>query len=102
MFVSELSRKKLALTHSVSTREILGTLRLEYCPECLSPLPQDTPDGTCHLCRQKIDNKSGVTQAKRLISELSFQQKESEVILKKDEDELMNAKAELRSLKVKR
>ena len=75
---------------------------MEYCPECLSPLPQDTPDGTCHLCRQKIDNKSGVTQAKRLISELSFQQKESEVILKKDEDELMNAKAELRSLKVKR
>ena len=102
MFISELLRKKLALDHSVSTREILGNLRLEYCPECLSPLPKDTPDGTCHLCRQKIDNKSGVTQAKRLISELSFQQKESEVILKKDEDELMNARAGLRSLKVKR
>ena len=102
MFISELLRKKLALDYSVSTREILGNLRLEYCPECLSPLPKDTPDGTCHLCRQKIDNKSGVTQAKRLISELSFQQKESEVILKKDEDELMNAKAGLRSLKVKR
>ena len=102
MFISELSRKKLALTHSVSTREILGTLRLEYCPECLSPLPQDTPDGTCHLCRQKIDNKSGVTQAKRLISELSFQQKESEEILQKDGEELKNAKAKLRSLKVMR
>lgn len=102
MFISELSRKKLALTHSVSTREILGTLRLEYCPECLSPLPQDTPDGTCHLCRQKIDNKSGVTQAKRLISELSFQQKESEEILQKDGEELKDAKAKLRSLKVMR
>ena len=102
MFISELSRKKLALTHSVSTREILGNLRLEYCPECLSPLPQDTPDGTCHLCRQKTDNKSGVTQAKRLISELSFQQKESEAILLKDEDELKDAKAELRCLKLRR
>ena len=102
MFISELSRKKLALTHSVSTREILGNLRLEYCPECLSPLPQDTSDGICHLCRQKTDNKSGVTQAKRLISELSFQQKESEAILQKDEDELKDAKAELRSLKLRR
>ena len=102
MFITELLRKKLALTHSISTREILGNLRLEYCPECLSPLPQDTPDGTCHLCRQKTDNKSGVTQAKRLISELSFQQKESEAILQKDEDELKDAKAELRSLKLRR
>lgn len=75
MFVVELTRKQEALRHSVSTREILGNLRLEYCPECLSPLPQDTPEGTCHLCRQKTDDHMGVTQAKRLIAEISFQNK---------------------------
>ena len=102
MFVAELSRKEQALRHSVSTRKILGNLRLEYCPECLSPLPQDTPEGTCHLCRQKTDNHMGVTQAKRLISEITFQKQESEAILLKDEEELIAAKAKLRSLKAKR
>lgn len=102
MFVAELTRKQEALRHSVSTREILGNLRLEYCPECLSPLPQDTPEGTCHLCRQKTDDHMGVTQAKRLIAEISFQKQESEAILRKDEEELTAAKAKLRSLKAKR
>lgn len=102
LFVAELTRKQEALKHSVSTREILGNLRLEYCPECLSPLPQDTPEGTCHLCRQKTDNHMGVTQAKRLIAEISFQKQESEAILRKDEEELTAAKAKLRSLKAKR
>lgn len=102
MFVAELTRKQEALRHSVSTREILGNLRLEYCPECLSPLPQDTPEGTCHLCRQKTDNHMGITQAKRLIAEISFQKQESETILRKDKEELTTAKAKLRSLKVKR
>ena len=102
MFVAELTRKQEALRHSVSTREILGNLRLEYCPECLSPLPQDTPEGICHLCRQKTDNHMGVTQAKRLIAEISFQKQESEAILRKEEEELTAAKAKLRSLKAKR
>ena len=102
LFIAELSRKQQALKHSVSTREILGNLRLEYCPECLSPLPQDTPEGTCHLCRQKVDNRTGVTQARRLIAEISFQKQESEAIFLKDEEDLRAAKARLRSLKAKR
>ncbi len=102
MFIAELERKQLSLRHSVSTRQLLGNLRLEYCPECLSPLPQDVPEGTCHLCRQKVENKSGVAQAKRLISELNFQQQESEAILRHDEEKLVEAKAKLRGLKAKR
>ena len=102
MFIAELERKQLSLRHSISTRQLLGNLRLEYCPECLSPLPQDVPEGTCHLCRQKVENKSGVTQAKRLISELNFQQQESEAILRHDEEKLVEAKAKLRGLKAKR
>lgn len=102
MFIAELERKQLSLRHSISTRQLLGNLRLEYCPECLSPLPQDVPEGTCHLCRQKVENKSGVTQAKRLISELSFQKQESEAILRHDEEKLVEAKAKLRGLKAKR
>ena len=98
MFISELERKKLALNHSVNTREILGSLRLEYCPECLSPLPEDVPDGTCRLCKSPIENKTGIAQAKRLISELTFQIKESKLILRNDEEKKMLLKSKLRSL----
>lgn len=98
MFISELERKKLALKHSANTREILGSLRLEYCPECLSPLPEDVPDGTCRLCKLPIENKTGIAQAKRLISELTFQIKESELILRNDEEKKMHLKSKLRSL----
>ena len=102
MFIAELTRKQQALNHSVNTREILGNLRLEYCPECLSPLPQDTPEGTCHLCRQKTDNQTGITQAKRLIAEISYQRQESEAILLKDDEDLRAAKARLRNLNAQR
>ncbi len=102
MFVDELSRKQSALRHSIDTRKILGSLQLEYCPECLSPLSRHTPEGTCHLCKQTVEGKSGITQAKRLITELSFQQQESESILRHDVEELRGAKAKLKSLKVQR
>ena len=102
MFIAELSRKQSALSHSIDTRQILGNLQLEYCPECLSPLPGHTPDGTCHLCRQKVEGKTGITQAKRLISELTFQRQESESILRNDEQALRDAKASLRALRAKR
>ncbi len=102
LFIDELSRKRSALDHSISTRKILDNLQLEYCPECLQPLRHDVPEGTCHLCRQKVDSTKGVTQALRLISELTFQCQESESILRHDEASLLTAKASLRKLKAKR
>ena len=101
LFIDEIIRKQTALRHSVSTRQILGTLKLEYCPECLSPLPQDKPEGVCHLCHQKVENQNGITQAKRLVQELEFQKDESENILTDDMAKLMQAKAKKKSLKAK-
>ena len=100
LFIDEITRKQTALNHSVSTREILDTLTLEYCPECLSPLPQDTPEGVCHLCHQKVESQNGVTQARRLIQELEFQKEESKNILADDKAKLMHAQARKKSLKV--
>ena len=99
LFIDEIVRKQIALNHSESTRQILGTLKLEYCPECLSPLPQDTPEGVCHLCHQKVESQNGITQARRLIQELEFQKEESENILKDDKTQLMQAQAKKKSLK---
>ena len=102
MFVDELTRRQSALNHSIDTRRILGTLQLEYCPECLQPLRHDTPEGTCHLCRQPVDSTSGITQAKRLIAELTFQKQESEAILRHDEASLIAVRSRLRKLKSSR
>ncbi len=102
LFVDELSRRQSALDHSIDTREILGALPLEYCPECLQPLHHDVPEGTCHLCRQPVDSSTGITQAKRLITELSFQRQESLSILRHDESLLFVAKSRLRKLKARR
>lgn len=102
MFADEISRKQLALRHSASTRRILGSLQLEYCPECLSPLPKNVGEGTCHLCRQKVDSYDGVTQAKRLLAELAFQKQETEEIIRTDKQELIGAKARLKAKKAKR
>ena len=101
MFIDELLRKQKALQNSVSTRQILGNLQLEYCPECLSPLPKDVPEGICRLCKSPIEDKLGITQAKRLIAELSFQIKESTSNLEQDIKQLDLLKAHRLSLRRK-
>ena len=101
MFIDELQRKQKALQNSVSTRQILGNLQLEYCPECLSPLPKDVPEGICRLCKSPIEDKLGITQAKRLIAELSFQIKESTSNLEQDIKQLDLLKAHRLSLRRK-
>lgn len=101
MFIDELQRKQKALQNSVSTRQILGNLQLEYCPECLSPLPKDVPEGTCRLCKSPIEDKLGITQAKRLIAELSFQIKESASIHEQDIKRLDQLKTHRLSLRRK-
>ena len=101
MFIDELKRKQKALQNSVSTRQILGNLQLEYCPECLSPLPKDVPEGTCRLCKSPIEGKTGITQAKRLIAELSFQINESTSNLEQDIKQLDLLKAKLHGFRRK-
>lgn len=100
LFINELNHKKTALKHSITTRQALGNLRLSYCPECLSPLPSEVPEGTCHLCKSPVDNRSGITQAKRIVLSLSFQIKETEEVLRRDEEELSKKKSEHRRLGV--
>lgn len=100
LFISELERKRTALNHSITTRQVLGNLRLAYCPECLSPLPDEVPEGLCRLCKSPVESHSGITQAKRIVLTLTFQIKESEEVLRGDEEELSRKKSEHRRLGV--
>lgn len=80
-FIESLQLKKKSLKNSITTREYLGSYPLDYCPECLHKL--DVPeDGSCKLCKHSIDDSFGVSQAKRMEQEITFQIKESEKLMK--------------------
>lgn len=98
-FIEELNRKRAAIEHSIETRKTLGTLTLEFCPECLSPLPLESQPGHCRLCKSPIDSTAGLTHAHRINLELSFQLQESEKILKENQDKYLQTEAKVKTLR---
>ncbi len=80
-FIETLNKKIKALRHSIQTREFLGNLPLEYCPECLTKIKAGEHDVNCKLCKEPIDNSFGVAQARRMELEIGFQINESQKLL---------------------
>ncbi|UMB60178.1 AAA family ATPase [Lutibacter sp. A80] len=80
-FIETLDKKIIALKNSIHTREFLGNLPLEYCPECLSKIKTNTESSNCKLCKEPIDESFGVVQARRMELEIGFQINESKKIL---------------------
>jgi len=80
-FINTLNKKILALKNSIQTREFLGNLPLEYCPECLSKIKTSADSNNCKLCKEPIDESFGVVQARRMELEIGFQINESKKLL---------------------
>lgn len=99
-FVKTLENKVKAVKNSILTREFLGDFPLEYCPECLSDLKKVDDTTTCKLCKESIDSSFGVTQARKIEQELSFQIKESRSLLILRGRELVEEKGRYESEKV--
>ncbi len=99
-FLKSLYHKRKTLKNSILTREYLGSYPLDHCPECLSKL-EKTDINSCRLCKQTTDDSFGVTQARRMEQEITFQIKESEKIMKKRRGELENLKNSYNSEKIK-
>lgn len=107
-FIEALNDKYRALTNSVQTREYLGNIPLDYCPECLSKLTQSHDETHCKLCKQKSDYNFGITQAKRMQLEIKFQIDESKKLLslknhklKELETQFQNIKSEVDELQIR-
>lgn len=79
-FLQSLHHKRKSINNSIATRENLGSYHLDYCPECLSKLDA-IHEGSCKLCKQEVDDSFGVTQARRMEQELTFQIRESEKLM---------------------
>ena len=80
-FIDTLNTKIHALENSISTRDFLGNLPLEYCPECLTKIRPNNDLERCKLCKEKVDVSFGVVKARRMKQEISFQIAESNKIL---------------------
>lgn len=93
-FIAVLKEKIKALKNSVHSRELLGSLPITYCPECLTKIKVSESEGRCKLCKEEIDSSYGITQARRLEQEISFQIKETNNIQAVYKDELNAIEAE--------
>lgn len=101
-FILELENKIKAIQNSIKTRDFLGEFSLEYCPNCLSKLPENKDSSLCCLCKQQSDNSQGITQARKIEQELRFQLKESTNLLILKERKLLEFKSkyEVENLKL--
>ncbi|KAA6315230.1 hypothetical protein EZS27_034278 [termite gut metagenome] len=80
-FIKTLNKKINALRNSIQTRNFLGNLPLEYCPECLTKIKFNEVQSLCKLCKEPIDKSYGVMQAKRMELEIGFQINESQKLV---------------------
>lgn len=96
-FISTLNKKIKALKNSIFTREFLGNLPLEYCPECLTLIKPNEDESKCKLCKESIDESFGVVQAKRMELEIGFQIAESKKLLEINKRTLLEHEAKYTS-----
>jgi hypothetical protein len=80
-FIETLQNKIRALKNSIETRSFLGSFPLEYCPECLTKIKEHVSHSSCKLCKETIDESTGIVQARRMEQEISFQINESQSLL---------------------
>lgn len=94
-FIDTLLHKHKALNNSIKTRDFLGNLPLEYCPECLNKLIDHNSEVSCKLCKQDTEDKLGIKEARRMQLDIKFQIEESSKLLKLRQDELSRMEIEL-------
>lgn len=87
-FISVLNSKLIAINESLSSREVLGSFPIQYCPVCLEKIDDSTPDNHCKLCKKEIKDDIGKTKLLRMKLEVEMQIKESSIILKEKEENL--------------
>ncbi len=100
-FINALQKKIVEVERSIATRDYFGSLHLDFCPECLSPIDNNVEQGHCHLCKSPIDNSKGKSQALRIKLELDFQLRESKSLLDDLLDSLKDKQAQRKTLNSK-
>ncbi|MCC7302530.1 MAG: AAA family ATPase [Bacteroidia bacterium] len=101
LFIDALENKKRAVSSSISTRELLGAFELDFCPECLSEIPKIDNKEICKLCKTPVQDSIGVTKARKIEQEISFQIKESKKIVEQRKRSELELKSTFDSEQIK-
>ena len=96
-FINALEKRITALKNSIKTREFLGNLPLEYCPECLTLIKNNIDDSKCKLCKEQIDESFGVVQARRMELEIGFQITESKKLIEINKRSLLELESKYKA-----
>jgi hypothetical protein len=95
LFTSELNSRLQALGTSNLPREMLGNIKFDFCPSCLSKITISNSHESCHLCHSELDNQYAELQILRMKNELNIQLKESSRLLSERETKLAELRKEL-------
>lgn len=92
-FINSLEKRAIALSDSVLTRETFIDLKMNHCPNCLSPLESAPDENHCELCKQQLPEDKGSSQIKRMQQEIDNQIRESKKLYLEKEHKLLELKS---------
>ncbi len=97
-FIESLEKRAEALSDSVLTRDTFGGLKMNHCPNCLSPLSAPLDEHHCELCKEELPEDKGSSQIKRMQQEIDSQLRESKRLYKTKEHNLLELKSSFPTL----
>lgn len=94
-FVKTLEKRSVSLSDSILIRHTFQEIKMDHCPNCLSPLERPEDESHCNLCKQILPENKGSSHIKRMEQEIDNQIRESKRLLISKEHKLFEFKAKL-------
>lgn len=94
-FIKSLEKRSIALSDSILTRQTFQEIKMDHCPNCLSPLEKPEDENHCNLCKQLLPEDKGSSHIKRMEQEIDNQIRESKKLLISKEHTLLEFKSKL-------
>jgi hypothetical protein len=100
-FILSLEKRAVALSDSLLTRETFVDIKMNHCPNCLSPLDTPTDENHCELCKQQLPEDKGSSQIKRMQQEIDNQIRESKKLFLEKEHQQLQFKSSFPTIEQK-
>ncbi len=99
-FIKVLEDRVNSINQSIKTREILGAIQIQFCPNCYKPLnPKDSAINHCYVCQNPITAEEEALHLSRMKQEAILQIEESKRIIKRKSSEISKLQDEIIEVK---
>ena len=100
-FIISLEKRAISLADSLLTRETFIDIKMNHCPNCLSPLESAIDENHCELCKQQLPEDKGSSQIKRMQQEIDNQIRESKKLFLEKEHKQLEFKSSFPTIEQK-